>query len=151
MRINRFPKMAALQKFRAKRLGYSEEEAEAIGIAEAVKYAIFKRLAHSDRKYHETENQRSKEQFNNLDWNKYSTFKLASFEGKPFVAGRTYSSLDYKREIFNKWGEEIGTKIEQWASKIIESVPEEILQDEQRFFKTVWVPHRDDPIVESEN
>ncbi len=43
--VNRFPKMAALQKYRALKLGYPEDLAEAIGIAEALKYAIFKRLA----------------------------------------------------------------------------------------------------------
>ncbi len=37
MFINRFPKMAAMQKFRAMRLGFDEVLAEAIDIAEATK------------------------------------------------------------------------------------------------------------------
>jgi len=45
MKINRFPKMAALQKFRALKLGFDLPTAEAIGIAEATKYAIFKNLS----------------------------------------------------------------------------------------------------------
>ncbi|NPA34181.1 MAG: hypothetical protein GXO48_04545 [Chlorobi bacterium] len=148
MRINRFPKMAALQKFRALKLGYPEEEAEAIGIAEAVKYAIFKRLAHSERKYREAERKKFTERYKDLDWEKYSVFKLAALDGKPFVAGKVYTPFDYKREIFIKWGDEVGQQIEQWAKRIIENVPEKILRDEQKFFKLVWVPHRDDPIID---
>jgi hypothetical protein len=37
MKISCFPKMAALQKFRAIKLGFNKELAKAIGIAEATK------------------------------------------------------------------------------------------------------------------
>ncbi len=149
MRINRFPKMAALQKFRALRLGYPEQEAEAIGIAEAVKYAIFKRLAHSLHRYREAETRKKKPEVQ-LDWDRYALFQLAALDGKPFVGGKVYTDADYKRAIFLRWGDEIGKQIEQWAQQIIEQTPEEWLRDERQFFNKVWVPHRDEPIVEEQ-
>ncbi len=146
MKINRFPKMAALQKFRAMKLGYSEDIAEAVGIAEALKYAIFKRLAHSPTRYREEEEKKAKYP-ENIDWERFKIFKLAAYQNKPFVAGKVLTSEDYKKEIFGKWGEEIGKKIEEWAKNIIDKTPKEFLENEQKFFREVWVPHRDDEIV----
>ncbi len=145
--INRFPKMAALQKYRALKLGYPEDLAEAIGIAEALKYAIFKKLAHSIRNYRIEEEKRKSKELEALDWETFNIFKLAAYDSKPYVAGKILSSEDYKREIFIKWGKEIGKKIEDWAKNIIENVPKELLKNEQKFFKYVWVPHRDENIV----
>ena len=145
MEVNRFPKMAALQKFRAIKLGYPEDLAEAIGIAEALKYAIFKRRSYSERKYRREEEQREKKEIP-LDWDTFKIFRLASYKGKPFVAGKVETQENYKKEIFGKWGEKTGKKIENWAKSIIGKVPEEYLRDEQKFFKKVWVPHRDDQI-----
>ncbi|WP_461829635.1 hypothetical protein [Aquifex sp.] len=145
VKVNRFPKMAALQKYRALKLGYPEDLAEAIGIAEALKYAIFKRIAQYGKKYREEEEKKKKTQ-ESLDWETFKTFGLAAYKGLPFVAGKVETSEDYRKEIFGKWGEKTGKKIEEWAKKIIEHTPEEYLRDEQKFFKKVWVPHRDDPI-----
>jgi hypothetical protein len=145
MKINRFPKMAALQKYRALKLGYPKDLAEAIGIAEALKYAIFKRLAHSERKYHQEEEKKKKPEME-LDWDSFKTFKIAAYNGWPIVAGKVETPEDYEKEIFWKWGEETGKKIEQWAKRIIDKVPEEYLKNEQKFFKEVWVPHRDEEI-----
>ena len=150
MKINRFPKMAALQKFRALRLGYPEDLAEAIGIAEALKYAIFKKIAqYGLKRYREEEEKRKKEDVS-LDWNTFKTFKLASYKGWPYVAGRVETPEDYKKEIFFKRGEKTGKKIEEWAEKIIKKVPEEYLKNEQKFFREVWVPNRDEPIETEE-
>lgn len=146
MLVNRFPKMAALQKYRALRLGYPEDIAEAVGIAEALKYAIFKRLAHSERKYREIEEKKKKKEIKNLDWEKFKIFKLASYNGLPYVAGKVESPEDYKKSVFWGFGKEGGEKIEQWAQKIIKQVPESYLRNEQKFFREVWVPHRDDPV-----
>lgn len=146
MKINRFPKMAALQKFRAIKLGYSEDMAEAIGIAEALKYAIFKRLAHSISKYKKEEEKKAKYP-ENINWERFKIFKLAAFKDKPYVAGRILTSEDYKKEIFWKWGGEIGKKIEKWAKDIINKTPKELLENEQKFFKEIWVPYRDDEII----
>jgi hypothetical protein len=146
MLVNRFPKMAAIQKYRALKLGYPEDMAEAIGIAEALKYAIFKRLAHSERRYKQEEEKRKKEEIKELDWDKFKIFKLASFKGWPYVAGKIETPEEYKKAIFWRFGEEGGKKIENWAKKIIDKVPEDYLKNEQKFFKEVWVPHRDDPI-----
>ncbi|NPA16703.1 MAG: hypothetical protein GXO05_03050 [Aquificae bacterium] len=145
MLVNRFPKMAALQKYRALRLGYPEELAEAIGIAEALKYAIFKRLAHSDRRYRQEEEKKSKNR-ENLDWETFKIFKLAAYNGKPFVAGKVETAEDYRKNIFWRFGEDGGRKIEEWAQQIIKKVPEDYLKNEQKFFREVWVPHRDDPV-----
>ncbi len=146
MLVNRFPKMAALQKFRAIKLGYPEEEAEAIGIAEALKYAIFKRLAHSDRRYREIEEKKKRKEIKHLDWEKYKLFKLASYKGHPYVAGKIETSEDYKKSVFWRFGEEGGKKIEEWAREIIKNTPESYLKNEQKFFREVWVPNRDYPI-----
>ncbi len=145
--VNRFPKMAALQKYRALKLGYPEDLAEAIGIAEALKYAIFKKLAHSVRNYKVEEEKRKSKELKVLDWEAFNIFKLAAYDGKPYVAGKILSSEDYKKEIFIKWGSEIGKKLENWAKNIIKEVPEEMLKNEQKFFKYVWIPYRDEDIV----
>jgi len=145
MLVNRFPKMAALQKYRALKLGYPEELAEAIGIAEALKYAIFKRLAHSEGRYKEEEEKKKKEK-EKLDWETFKLFKLASLNGLPYVAGKVETAEDYKKNVYRRFGEEGGKKIEEWAKRIIEKVPENYLKNEQKFFREVWVPHRDDPV-----
>ena len=145
MKINRFPKMAALQKFRAIKLGFGENTAEAIGIAEAVKYAIFKNLSYKKRVAKEKEEiikqYKGKKE---LDDKTYEIFKLQALDGLPFVGGKIYASDDYKRAIFLKFGENIGKKIEEWAQKIIDNCNEETLKKESKFFNECYKPHRDE-------
>ena len=152
MFINRFPKMTALQKFRALTLGYEEELAKAIGIAEATKYAIFKNLSYNRRKEQEIEALKKKKiPPQKLDETTFATFKLQALEGLPFVGHRTYTALDYDRAIFGRWGEEVGSKIEAWAKAIVDSCDLDILQSERKFFEECWKPHRDeDPLKISE-
>ncbi len=146
-RVNRFPKMAALQKFRALKLGYDEKTAEAIGIAEALKYAIFKNLSKYRRGIErEREKPEKKEIYEKLDWETFKTFQLAAKDGLPFVGGKVETPEDYRKAVFGKFGEDVGKRIEEWAHRIIESTPREYLEDERKFFNYVWKPHRDDPI-----
>jgi len=150
VKVNRFPKMAALQKFRALKLGYPEDIAEAVGIAEATKYAIFKNLHRLKRSGKEEEAEKLAPEYGSerekLDWKTFETFKLAAKNGKPFVGGKVFTAEDYKRKVLDRWGPEGGKKIEEWAKKIIEETPEELLKNEQKFFNKVWKPHRDDPV-----
>jgi hypothetical protein len=150
VKVNRFPKMAALQKFRALKLGYPKELAEAIGIAEATKYAIFKNLTRLKRSGKTEEVDRIAPEYGSqkerLDWKTFEVFKLAAKDGKPFVGGKTFGAEDYRRQIFSRWGEEGGRKIEEWAKRIIENTPEELLKNEQKFFNKVWKLRRDDTI-----
>ena len=150
VKVNRFPKMAALQKFRALKLGYPEELAEAIGIAEATKYAIFKNLHLYKRQGREEEAENLAPEYGSekekLDWKTFEVFKLAAKDGKPYVGGKVLTAKDYRRKVIERWGEEVGKRIEEWAKGIIEQTPEELLKNEQKFFNKVWKPHRDDPI-----
>jgi hypothetical protein len=147
MFINRFPKMAALQKFRAIALGFDEKTAEAIGIAEATKYAIFKNLSYKRRKEQEVETAK-KAKLPPLDEERFAIFKLQALGSLPFVGHRTYSSEDYQRAIFLRWGEEVAKKIENWAQKIIQTCAKETLENERKFFEECWKPHRDeDPLT----
>jgi len=145
MKINRFPKMAALQKFRALRLGFDENIAEAIGIAEATKYAIFKNLSHKARVAKEKEavfkEYRGQK---NLDEKRFEIFKLQALDGLPYVGGKVYTSDDYKRAVFLRFGEQTGKKIEEWAKNIIKTCDKEILKKESKFFNECWKPHRDE-------
>ena len=79
VKVNRFPKMAALQKFRALKLGYPEELAEAIGIAEAVKYAIFKNLYRFRKEGKTEEAEKLAPEYGlekeKLDWETFKLFK----------------------------------------------------------------------------
>ena len=145
MKINRFPKMAALQKFRALKLGFDLDIAEAIGIAEATKYAIFKNLSYKRRIQKEKEEviKEYKGQ-KSLDEKTFEIFKLQALDGLPYVGGKVYTSDDYKRAIFLRFREEIGKKIEEWASNIIEKCNEEVLKKETKFFNECWKPHRDE-------
>ena len=145
MKINRFPKMAALQKFRALKLGFDLEKAEAIGIAEATKYAIFKNLSYKKRVAKEKEEvfkeyQGKKE----LDDKTFEIFKLQALDGLPYVGGKVYTSEDYKRAVFLRFSEDIGRKIEEWAKNIIENCDDEVLKKEAKFFNECWKPHRDE-------
>jgi len=145
MKINRFPKMAALQKFRALKLGFDEKIAEAIGIAEATKYAIFKNLSYKKRVAKEKEEvtkvYRGKKE---LDEETLAIFKLQALDGLPYVGGKIYTSDDYKRAIFLRFGEEIGKKIEEWAENIVNTCDEKVLKSENKFFNECWKPHRDE-------
>ena len=145
MRINRFPKMAALQKFRALKLGFDLDTSEAIGIAEATKYAIFKNLSQSKRINKEKEEVFKKyEGKKQLDDKKFEIFKIQALDGLPYVGGKVYTSEDYKKAIFLKFGEEIGKKIEEWAKNIIDNCDEDTLKKESKFFNECWKPHRDE-------
>jgi len=139
--VGRFPKMAALQKFRALALGYPVEEAEAIGIAQATKYAIFKNL-HVYGRRRRREAAAWARRGRPLDLEKYATFQLAALDGRPFVGGRTF----YRRALFLRYGEETARRIEAWAEDLIKATPREVLEDERKFFRYVWLPHRDDPV-----
>ncbi len=150
MFINRFPKMAALQKFRALALGFEEKTAEAIGIAEATKYAIFKNLSYRKRREQEARElqKRYKRAPEELNEETYAIFKLQALDGLPFVGHRTYSAEDYQRAVFMRFGEEVGKSIENWAQRIIASCDKEVLQNERKFFDECWKPHRDeDPLT----
>lgn len=145
MKINRFPKMAALQKFRALKLGYEEPLAEAIGIAEATKYAIFKNISHKKRVLQEKEEVFKRyEGKKELDEKTFEIFKLQALEGLPYVGGKVYTSDDYKKAVFLRFGEEIGKKIEKWAKNIIKNCDERVLKSENKFFNECWKPHRDE-------
>ena len=148
--INRFPKMAALQKFRALKLGYPKEQAEAIGVAEATKYAIFKNLYLYRRQGKEEQAHSLAPEYyqekEKLDWKTFAPFKLAAKEGKPYVGGKTFSWHDYHQKVLKRWGSQGAKKLENWAQSIVENTPKEILENEQKFFKKVWLPHRDDPL-----
>ena len=144
MFINRFPKMAALQKYRALALGFEEPIAEAIGIAEATKYAIFKNLSYKRRTAKEREYVHEKLPTKALDETTFSLFKLQALDGLPFVSNRVYTPQDYQRALFLRWGSEVAKKIEEWAKNIIKNCPEEILKSENKFFNECWKPHRDE-------
>ncbi len=144
-KVSRFAKMAALQKYRALALGYPEEEAEAIGIAQATKYAIFKNLHLYGRK-REREAAAWAKKGRPLDYEKYAAFQLAALEGRPFVGGKSYTAEDYRRALFLRYGEETARRVEAWAKDLIEATPRDVLEDERKFYRFVWLPHRDDPI-----
>jgi len=143
MKINRFPKMAALQKFRALKLGFSKDLAEAIGIAEATKYAIFKNLSYKKGAKKEEVFKEYKGE-KNLDDKTFEIFKLQALDSLPYVGGKVYTSEDYKRALFLRFGEEIGKKIENWAKNIIDTCDKELLERENKFFNECWKPHRDE-------
>ncbi len=147
MFINRFPKMAALQKHRAMALGFDEELAEAIGIAEATKYAIFKNLSFKRQKERQSAAAREAK-LPPLDDETFALFKLQAAGGLPFVGHRVYTAEDYKKALYGRFGEEAAKAIEAWARHIIEGCDEETLQKESRFFERCWKPHRDeDPLA----
>ncbi len=124
-------------------LGYEEKLAEAIGIAEATKYAIFKNLSYKRRKEQEMEAAK-RAKLPPLDEETFAIFKLQALDGLPFVGHRTYSSEDYQRAIFLRWGEEVAKAIEKWAQAIIQYCPNEVLENERKFFEECWKRHRDE-------
>jgi len=148
MKINRFPKMAALQKFRALKLGFDEKIAEAIGIAEATKYAIFKNLSYKKRVAKEKEEVvKAYGGEKQLDEETFAIFKLQALDGLPYVGGKVYTNDDYKRAVFLRFGEEIGKKIEEWAQNIVNNCNEKVLKSENKFFNECWKSHRDESII----
>ena len=144
MKIGRFPKMVILQYERAKALGYSENDARAIGYAQAQKYAIFKniRIRISDPK---------KKGSGSSDIYIHPIFKLYMKKGLnyPVVAGKVIYPEKFNFEM-KKRGVDIYHVLDKWAKEIISKTPREILENEQKFFKLVWVPHRDEQPLEME-
>jgi len=143
MRINRFPKMAALQKERAIALGFDEDIAKAIGIAEATKYAIFKNLSYKRRVVKEKETVQKEYKGKTLDEETFKIFKLQAVDGWPIVGDKIYTNEDYDR-YFLRFPEEVKQKIEEWARNIIKRCDKEILEKENKFFNECWKPHRDE-------
>ncbi len=148
MKISRFPKMMALQRFRAQKLGFDEEPAKAIWIAQATKYAIFKNVSAAPRSAKKSEQSKVKAvpKPTDLDWEQFKVFGLASKKWKPFVGGKVYSSQDYDRYWLGRFEPKTAEAVEKWAQGLIEQVPKEILENEQKFFNNVWKAHRDDEI-----
>ncbi len=145
MRINRFPKMAALQYKRALKLGFDEKKAKAVGIAEATKYAIFKNLSQRKRVAAEKEAvvKKLKKPQTELDTKTYEIFKLHALDGWPFVKDKIYTDEDYER-YFQRWGERVKNIIEEWAEGIVDTCDEKVLKSENKFFNECWKPHRDE-------
>ena len=145
MKINRFPKMAALQYKRALKLGFDEPHAKAVGIAEATKYAIFKNLSYKKRVATEKEAVVSKyrKKESALDDKTYEVFKLQALDGWPFVGDKIYTDEDYDR-YFLRWGDEVKAKIEEWAENIVNTCDEKALKSENKFFNECWKTHRDE-------
>ncbi|NPA50443.1 MAG: hypothetical protein GXO02_02315 [Epsilonproteobacteria bacterium] len=145
MKINRFPKMAALQKFRALKLGFSKDIAEALGIAEAVKYAIFKNISYKKEIEKEKEKIKKEDKIpsKKFDEEKFAIFKLAAINNLPYVGGKIYTNKEYKEAIFGKFGKNIGKIIEKWAEDIIKECDISILKSENKFFNQCWKPNRD--------
>lgn len=150
IKLNRFPKMMVLQRYRAEQLWYPVDLAKAIWIAEATKYAIFKNFALSKRENIEkkliatwkVENEKQLQQYN-FD----NIFKIHLKDNKPFVGGKIFSEQDYERYML-KFDEKTRKSLEKWGQKIIENTPEELLENENKFFNLVWKKHRDEDIPE---
>ncbi len=146
--MNRFPKMAVLQRFRAEKLGYSSKLAKAIGIAEATKYAIFKNFALSKReniekKLIKTGKVGSSEEFSRMQFDE--NFKIHFENWWPFVWGKVFKDVDYDL-YFSRFDKNVINKLEDWAKSIVDKINLDTLKNEQKFFKQVWIPHRDDEI-----
>ena len=140
--------MAVLQRVRAEKLWYDPKLAKAIGIAEATKYAIFKNLALSKRvsieqKLINTGKVKSEKELENLGFD--DIFKIHYKNGNPFVWGKIFTESDYEH-YFSRFDENIHNTLLDWARRIIETVPEEILKNENKFFNQVWKKHRDEEI-----
>jgi len=153
LRLNRFPKMVVLQRVRAEKLGYKPEEAKAIWMAEATKYAIFKNLALSRRssiedKLLKTWKVKSRQELENMQFD--DIFKIHYKDWKPFVWGRVFTALDYDRYFSRYWDIPVEQKLYDRAQNILRDVPEDILKNEQKFFNHVWKIHRDD-IIDLDN
>ena len=139
--ISRFPKMMVLQYERAKSLGFNEEMAQAIGYAQALKYAIFKRSFFRGKIFSNSSPTQGKS--HQVKVNK--TFQLYFKNGYPFVGKKIVKDDDFRKEVYKKFGEKyIFEIVRKWAENIVKSCPKEILENEQKFFKLVWVPHRDE-------
>ncbi|GAX88242.1 conserved hypothetical protein [Lebetimonas natsushimae] len=144
MKINRFPKMAALQRFRAEKLGFDGNVAKAVGMAEATKYAIFKNLSY--RKRVESEKEHVKKIYlgkKNLDEETFRIFKLQALDGLPFVGNKVYTAEDYDR-YFSRYDEKVRAAIEKWAENLIKNCDNVVLENETKFFNLCWKPHRDE-------
>ena len=152
--VNRFPKMAAIQRARAQALGYDEEMSKMIGIAQAKKYAIFKARAYAMPRRRRGGRGRGRGQGDwdipqDRPWKVDPVFKLYVHKenGLPIVAGEIPTPEDYDRALA-KFPEEVRDAIEAWAETIVDHTPIEDLVDESRFFNRVWKVVRDqDPVA----
>ena len=141
-KLNRFPKMAVLQKERAVKLGFGTEFAKAIGFAEAKKYAIFSRRGEGY-----TSRKKSKNSKNYISNNSLREFRLAlGNSGFPVVANQTITSKDYD-DYMRRFDLSTLQALEAWAQNLLEKTPSEVLRNETKFFNNVWKLHRDDNIL----
>lgn len=141
-KLNRFPKMVALQKERATKLGFGTELAKAIGFAEAKKYAIFSRRG-GGYTFRKKKNNKNYVPNNNS----LQEFRLAlDNNGFPIVANQTITSKDYD-DYMLRFDSSVLQALENWAQELLEEIPIELLRNETKFFNNVWKLHRDDNIL----
>ena len=139
-----------LQKHRAQKLWFSHDEAKAIGIAEATKYAIFKniRLSWGTRTNKDEVVLASPQKLKQMvsDETKYQIFWLKAKDNKPFVGNRIFTSQDYDNYLKLRFDSQTIKLLDDWAKNIIDKTPIQILENEQKFFSKVWKVHRDDEL-----
>jgi len=141
-KLNRFPKMAVLQKERAVKLGFGTEFAKAIGFAEAKKYAIFSKCGGGY-----TSRKKSKNNKSYISNNSLREFRLIlDNNGFPVVANQTITPKDYD-EYMRRFDSSTLQALDAWAQKLLEEIPIELLRNETKFFNNVWKLHRDDNII----
>ena len=146
-KIGRFPKMMVLQYERAKALGYNENNAKAIGYAQALKYAIFKNTSRIRIPTHKFQSKSSKAQ----NFEVHPIFKLYMIAGMPYVGGKIVKPEKFDFELNKRFVPGLGEVLKNWAKEIISHTPKEILENEQKFFKNVWIKVRDDQPLTNQN
>ena len=140
--------MAVLQKLRAEKLGYNQDLAKAIWIAEATKYAIFKNIWWFTRKTIEKKlvDTGKVQTYKDLEkMNFDENFKLHFKDWWPFVWWKIFIPANYDT-YFHKFTPDVLEKLDAWWKQVLQDVPDEILKNESKFFNQVWKLHRDDEI-----
>jgi len=155
IKLNRFPKMMILQYVRAKKLGYSEEQAKAIGYAEAFKYAIFKtkRAYFSNPNQTKSKNKKGQQSLSPSELKVNEIFQLYFKKNMPYVGGKLIKEFDFEKELIKKQiTQEVLSNIVEFYNRVLEKVGMGLIKQESKFFNKVWKVIRDlnPPFNESE-
>ena len=145
MRLNRFPKMVAVQYIRAKKLGYDEDKAKAFAYAEALKYAIFKNRRGSRGSTNTKRGHGSSGQKYTIHTQYDPIFKITVNEnGEPVISNKTIKPSEFDEYFETKFNQCVKDVLLEWANRRLADVDKHILENENKFFNVVWKKIRDE-------
>jgi len=153
-KLGRFPLMVLFQYMRAYLLGYSKEQAKAIGYAQAVKYAIFKNIGGRRRTGKSNGFSQAESKIAEINqkaqYIKNKTFNITfTADNKwPIISNKIITDKDFDN-YFKSFDKNLINKYLIKIHEILKEHNRKDLEVETRFYNNIWKFYRDTLTVEN--